>query len=237
MQFKQSGIWLFAIGLIVGGILGLLYFPGPGKLPEVLLDWQPLGVIAVALGLLFQRTRAVAGGLVAVLSLVMLVRLGIDLIRRPDLLRFWVGPAHMLTFASVGIAVMRPGLRQVARVTLGIAVAVYGGTHLFFPEEYSGQLPEWLLVPKVWLYLTGLVQIAAGAMILVGFRASIATFAMGVLWLSWIPLMFMPLGPDANGVENQMSAALLLLVLAGAAWSVGERIAVPSGGDLPSRSH
>jgi uncharacterized membrane protein len=237
MQLNKSGIWLFAIGLIAGGILGLLGFPGSGKLPEVWFDWQPLGVIAVALGLLFQRTRAVAGGLVAAFSLFMLVSLGSDLIRRPHLLRLWVGPAHMLTFASVGIAVVRPGFRQVARVTFGIAVAMCGGTHLFFTDEYAGQLPDWLLVPKAWLYLTGLVQLAAGSLIAVGLRASTAAFAIGFLWLSWIPLMFMPLGSDANGVENQMSVALLLLALAGAAWVVGERASVPSGEDLPSRSH
>lgn len=229
MQVKQPGLLLIAVGLIVEGILGLMYFPGLGEPPEVSFDWQLLGVIATAVGLLFQRTRAVAGGMVALFSLVMLVRFGSDIIRRPDLLRLWVGAAHMLTFASVGIALMRPGFQQAARVTFGIAVALYGCTHVVFAEEYAGQLPEWLLAPKAWLYLAGLAQIAGGAMIIAGLQAPLAAFAMGVLWLSWTPLVFMPPAPDANGMQNQLSLALLLLALAGAAWTVGERITAKPG--------
>ncbi len=237
MQFKQPGPWLFAVGIVGISIDGLLSSLSPGQLPELSLTWQPLCAIAVALCLPFGRTRAVAGGIIALFSLVTLVEGIPHLARWPGNLSGWVGAAQNLAFAALGLAFVRPEVWRVARVMFGIAVVVFGGAQVLNPELHASYLPDWFPLREIWPYLTGFIQIAAGAMIMIGFRASTAAFGVGLMWLSWIPIVHLSPAFDSTGDSYERYLMLTLLALAGAAWSVGERVAPKAGGDLPSRSH
>ena len=237
MQVKQPGPWLFAAGIVGISIQGLLPLFEQGAPLEVSLFWVPACAIVVALGLLFRRTRAIAGGLIALFSLVNLVGTMPRLVERPDILRAWLKLAEMLAVAAAGVALVRPGLSRVACVMLGLAVALFGLAHVVDPELHASYLPDWLPVRGVWPYLTGAMQIAAGAMIMFGYRAPLAAFAVGLIWLSWIPVVLLSPALGAIGGSYQAYLMLTLLALAGSAWSVGERSAGQPGGDFQSRSH
>ncbi len=99
-------------------------------------------------------------------------------------------------------------------------------------QDVAGILPGWFPVPAVWPYVTGSIQIAAGVAILAGFRAPLAAFAIGLMWLSWIPLVHLPRLIDAPDAGAEWIFMITALALAGAAWSVGEGLAARPGEDV-----
>jgi hypothetical protein len=236
MQFKQRGPWLFAFGVVALCIDGLVSSLEPGEMPDLALIWPPLCAMIIALCLLFRRTRAVAGGILALFGLVALVQEIPDLAEWPPGLSDWVFAAEMLTFAALGLGFVRPEVERVVRVLFGLAVVVFGAAHAFYPGVHAGYLPDGFPVPGFWPYLTGLIQIVAGAMIMIGFRASAAAFAVGLMWLSWIPIVLLSPALGDIGDPYQRYLMLTLLALAGAAWSIGDQTAAQPGADLRSRT-
>ena len=236
MSFKQPGPWLFAVGMIGLGVaaLQLLWLPSP---PSEAGLWMapPTWQIAAGAGLLFRRTARIAAG---ALALYWLAWFGFQhlpaLFRDPGQFSSWVSASQAATFAAVALAFAfaRRDLWRVARVVLGLMVVLFGGVHVLYPQIVAGLLPDWFPIPGAWPYGTGAVQIALGLMILAGFRAAVAAFTLGLIWLSWIPLVHAPRLISAPGELFEWTFMLTALTLAGAAWSVGERIAAGSGEDF-----
>jgi uncharacterized membrane protein len=54
-------------------------------------------------------------------------------------------------------------LRDVARVGLGVFLVAAGTAHLLLPEEFLGQVPDWLPWRRPLVLASGVVEIALGA--------------------------------------------------------------------------
>ncbi len=232
MQFKQPGPWLFAVGMIAFGVTDLLQIGGGIFWPISILCLITSGV-----GLLFERTGRVAAVVLALYWLVPLIAMHVwGLIQLPDQFQRWVSTAETMTFFTVAAAFAWSRIWPVARVALGLTLLVFGGVHLLHPAIVASLLPGWFPVPGIWPYVTGAIQIAAGVAVITGFRATVAAFAIGLMWLSWIPLVHLPRLIAAPDSGFEWTFMITALALAGAAWTVGERTAAKTGGDLPSRS-
>lgn len=231
MSFKQPGPWLFALGMVGLGLvaLQLLWAPGAGSAPGWWLV-APIVLILGGGGLLIRRTLTCAAIALAVYWLAWLVLQHIPaLVGAPDRFPLWVSAAQALTFAMVSAAFVRPVLWPIARFALGAMVTMFGAIHALYPEVVSGLLPGWFPLPGIWPYLSGAIQIVGGLAILVGYRATMAAFVIGLMWLSWIPLVHLPRLIAAPDALFEWTFMLTALALAGAAWSVGERSSVPPG--------
>ncbi|MDP2116958.1 MAG: hypothetical protein Q8J71_06150 [Brevundimonas sp.] len=234
MQFKQPGPWLFAAGMIALGVVYLVLASS--------LGWPvgPLCLIIAGSCLLFQRTGRVAAGVLALYWLVPLVGIhAYYVFVIPMGVVAWVDGATALIFLTVAAAFAHSRLWPAARITLGLTLVLFGGVHILQPTASGGLLPGWFAAPAVWPYIAGAIQIAAGVTILAGFRAPLAAFVVGLMWLSWIPLVHLPrlIDTPASGTGAPVSGAEWIfmataLALAGAAWSVGERSAAQPGEDL-----
>lgn len=236
MSFKQPGPWLFALGTIGLGLaaLQLLWLPDAPSEPGLWLA-APIWQIAAGLGLLFRRTAVIAAGALVLYWPAWLALQHLPaLVRDPDQFSSWVSVSQALTFAAVALAsaFARPGLWRAARMMLGLMVILFGGVHALHPEIVAGLLPDWFPLPGVWPYVTGALQIALGLMVLAGFQTRVAAFALGLVWLSWIPLVHLVRLIAAPGDPFEWTFMLTALTLAGAAWTVGERIAAASGEDF-----
>lgn len=234
MTFKQPGPWFFALGMTSLGFaaLSLPWFADPAPPPGV---WMipPICLIAASLGLFFLRIRTTAAGGLALYWLAWLFLRDLPgLIAEPAAFPHWVSAAQAVTFATVAVAFARGDLWRIARVALGLTIALFGAIHALHPGIVTGLLPEWFPVPGIWPYMTGILQIVLGLLVLTGFRAHIAAFIVGLMWLSWIPLVHLPRLIGAPGELFEWTFMLTALALAGAAWSVGERIAAKSGEDF-----
>lgn len=239
MPFKQPGPWLFVIAMTALG-LAALSSAWLGDDPAAPGTWMilPVCLLLSGPGLLFNRTIAAAAGALALYWLAWLFVHDIPaLVAEPGGFPGWVSAAQSLTFATVAAAYLKPELWRVARVVLGLTVVLFGGVHALYPAVVAGLLPDWFPAAGVWPYLTGAAQIALGLMILAGFRTQLAAFFLGLMWLSWIPLVHLPRLIASPGSPFEWTFMLTALALAGAAWSVGERITAKPGEDLQPSAH
>ena len=58
-------------------------------------------------------------------------------------------------------------IRTVARWALGLFLLAAGTGHFLVPEEFLAQIPPWLPAPLAIVYVSGLVELALGAALLV----------------------------------------------------------------------
>lgn len=239
MPFRQPGPWIFALATSAAG-LAVLLFLWSGQRSPSLGSWMipHLCQVLLGAGLLVPRTSVISAIGLALYQLAWLVFLLVpDLVSSPGDIPAWVRAAQGLTFAAVAAALARPTLWPVARIVLGLTVVLFGAIHTLHPQMVSELLPSWFPLPRLWPYLTGPVQIGLGVMMLVGFRAYVAAFVLGLMWLSWVPLVHIPRLIASPGVAFEWTFMLTALTLAGAAWTVGERIAARSGEDFQPSPH
>lgn len=233
MQFRQPGPWLFVLGMVAFGISDVLRI-GSGIFWPISI----LCLIIAGVGLLFQRTSRISAIVLALYWLVPLVAMHIwGLIQLPDQFTRWVSTAETLTFVTVAAAFAWSRLWPVARGVLGLTLVIFGGVHVLHPAIVASLLPDWFPASSIWPYVTGAVQITAGVAVVVGFRAKFAAFVIGLMWLSWIPLVHLPLLLVAPNAPTGWTFMITALALIGAAWSVGERATVASGEDLQPSTH
>jgi uncharacterized membrane protein len=117
------------------------------------------------------------------------------------------------------------------RVLLGIVVIFFAVEHFLHPlfapgVPLSKVTPAWVPVAAVWGYLTGLLLLAGGVLLLVNWRARIAAAGLGLVMtvlavLLYLPIQVMvagtPVGVEGlNYTFDTLLFAGTLLVLAGA---------------------
>lgn len=248
MQFKQPGPWLFALGMIGLGLVEIVLGSLPGLHPGgwgfvVLFGLTTLvgALLSIAgAGLLAARSRRYAGLLLAGMWVVCLVPgylpLGETNYRDVSV---WVSMTEVTVFAAISLVLSGAVVRAVlvARVILGLSLILFGAVHWLYPVAIAGLMPDWIPTASLWPWLTGGIQIGAGLMILSGWRAALAAFGIGLMWLSWIPLVHLPRLIAAPGDAFEWTFMLTALTLAGAAWTVGELSTAKSGEDLQPSAH
>lgn len=232
--------------MIALGVLGLtqgdftpIWLPVPKGVParEALVYLSAIVPLVSGIGLLLQRTSAVASRLLLGFLLAWLLLLDV-----PD---FFVHPGMQLTWAvcktavivaaawvlyvwfagdrdkpRLGFATGDTGLR-IARTLYGLALIPFGISHFTYLERTTSMVPGWLPWHLFWAYFFGGTFIAAGLAMIVGVYARLAA-ALSVLQLAmftvlvWVPVM------AGRPTASDWSEFVVSWVLTSAAWVVAD---------------
>lgn len=245
MRIANAGQVIFAVTMMALGIMGpingdftVIWQPVPKGLPgrEALVYVCALISLASGVGLLWQRTAAIAARVLLLWFLLWLL-----LLRLPAFARgftvdvYWAAcqTAVMLAAAWVlytwfatnwdkqrlGFVAGENGLR-IARVLFGLALIPFGLAHFTYLKQTTVLVPGWLPWHVAWAYFTGATFIAAGVAIVVGIcarlAAALSTLQMGLfLLLIWIPKAI-----EGSLTPFQKGEAVVTWALMSAAWVI-----------------
>lgn len=196
---------LFAAAMAILGLIALLSLAPldgvqPGKLTTVPALISGALLIALATTLQFSSSAALAGRLLALYWIAWLVaghapRLAASPLEFP----LWVGAAEAMTLAALSLlagersnpthtpAPLLP--YRAGRLAYGLMLAIFGYVHFAHRDAIAGMIPSIMpgrnLVP---LITGGAMLLAAGALI-TNLRARHAAALIGLLFLSWVPLV------------------------------------------------
>jgi len=247
MRIASVGHALFAATMIALGILGLIkgdfgviWQPVPEGVParEVLIYLCAFISLASGIGLLWQRTAAVAARALAGYLLLWFVLLRVPgIFLASDVDSWWSSGQIAVMLAAAWVlyvwfatdwdkrrlrfATGDKGLR-IARVLYGLALIPFGVAHFVYLQHTAELVPGWLPWHVGWAYFTGCAYIAAGVAVIVGvfarLAATLSAFQTGMfLLLVWVPIV-------AAGSRDafQWSETLATAALTAGAWVVAE---------------
>ena len=217
VRIASVGQVVFAVTMMALGIAGLskgdftaIWQPVPKGLPgrETLVYLCALISLASGVGLLWQRTAAIAARVLLLWFLLWLLFLRLPAFSHGFTVDvYWAAcqTAVMLAAAWVlytwfatdwekqrlGFAAGDNGLR-IARVLYGLALIPFGLAHFTYLKQTAVLVPGWLPWHVASAYLTGATFIAAGVAVIIGLcarlAAALSTLQMGLfLLLVWIP--------------------------------------------------
>ncbi|HEY2459689.1 MAG TPA: hypothetical protein VGI16_02735 [Candidatus Acidoferrum sp.] len=244
MKIASVGHAVFAASLIALGILGLIkidftivWLPIPKSLHALgyLCSIVSLGC---GIGLLWQRTAAIAARVLLACLLLWLLLLRVPEIFVSPTVDFWwsacktavmVAAAWVLYvwFATdwdkrrFGFAAGDTGL-HIARALYGVALIPLGAAHFLYLQNTVSLVPRWLPGHVAWAYFTGGALIAAGVAVLIGvcarLAAALSAFEIGMFTLLvWVPIIV----TGAN-VAGKWSETAVSVALTAAAWVVAD---------------
>ena len=246
MRIASLGHLVFAATMIGLGAWGLIkadfptiWQPVPRGLParEALALLCACLSLATGVGLLWQRTAALAARTLLAFLLLWLVLLrmpGVLLHRTVD---FWWAACKtavmvaadwvlFVRFATdrdrqrLGFAAGDQGVR-IARVLYGGALILFGVAHFAYLKQTYTLVPGWLPGPVAWSYFTGGTFIAAGVGMLAGVQArlaaALAALQIGLFTvLVWLPII------AAGATAYQWSEFGVSVTLTAGAWAVAD---------------
>jgi uncharacterized membrane protein len=119
-------------------------------------------------------------------------------------------------------------LTRLGQLAFGLCALIFGGAHFFYMNLTAPLVPKWLPpTQEFWAYATGVCHIAAGVAILTGVQARLAAILLTVMFVSFTPLVHVPMlladpSSHMNWTENAVN-----LALTGVAWVVADSLARP----------
>jgi len=241
----RSGRWIFSFAIVSLGAenilcaTGLFPVPGPNSHSMPVLPFLPaipwlvilFGAlwIACGVGLLTERWRRAS-----------VYTLGVTYI-------FWtlayILPkyvAHLgdiglrtivfepLSLASIALLLSAPpkGLSFACRAVIAVAMIVFGVDHFLAIGFISTLLPGWIPLHVLWVALFGIVFIACGIGIGLGFLERWSWIALGFMFAIWVITLHLPrtLGfysiPGAITDPDEWSSLFIAVGLWGGPWAV-----------------
>ncbi len=238
--FAAAMIWLGAMGLNNGDFVQI-WEPVPSWVPaRTMLAYLCAGIsLASGVGLLWQRTAAVAARVVFASLLVWLL-----VLRVPNL--FFQIPVVLVAWSCGSTAVMvaaawvlyvwfadggdrsRPGWFagetgvRIARTLYGLSLIPFGLAHFLYLDATTVLIPHWLPWPAAWAYVTGAAFIVSGlaviARVLARLAATLSTLQLGLFGLIvWVPRV---LAGTVNAF--QWGEFVTTLALTAGAWVVAD---------------
>lgn len=235
MRAVSVGHAVFATIFVALGILGLVegdfapvWQPVPKGFParDLLVYLCAFVSLACGIGLLFQRTAALAAqGLLAYLLIWLVVFRLPDAFRAPASQDPWSGLGETAVYlAAAGVLYAwdkgDKGLR-IATAIYGLAMIPFGTAHFAYINETASLVPAWLPFHLPLAYFTGFTYLVAGVAILSGvfarWAAVLTTLQMGLFTLLvWVPIVMA--GPNAF----QCSEFVISVALTAAGWVVAD---------------
>jgi uncharacterized membrane protein len=248
IRIASAGHAFFAAVMIWLGVMGL----GKGTFVPV---WQPVPQwvpareamaylcafisLACGIGLLWQRTEAVAARVVFASLTVWLLALRLPnlFFQTPVVLAAWTFGSTAVMVAAAWVLYVslagdrdRPGLGRfaddmgvrMARALYGLSLVPFGLAHFMYLDATTVLVPHWLPWHAAWAYLTGAAFIAAGLAVTVGvfarLAATLSTLQMGLFGLIvWIPRVL------AGAVNDfQWGEFVVTCALTAGAWVVAD---------------
>ena len=245
VRIASAGQVVFAVTMIALGIMGLtnwdftvIWQPVPKGLPrrEMLVYLCALISLASGIGLLLQRTAAIAARVLLLWFLLWLLFLRLPAFSRGFTVDvYWAACQTTVMLAAawvlytwfatdwekqkLGFVAGENGLRS-ARVLYGLALIPFGLAHFSYLKQTAVLVPEWLPWHVAWAYFTGATFIAAGVAVIVGIcarlAAALSTLQMGLfLLLIWIPKAL-----EGSLTPFQRGEAVVTCALISAAWVI-----------------
>ena len=238
--FATSMIWLGAMCLSRGDFVQV-WQPVPKWVParEVLAYLCALISLASGIGLLWQRTAAVAARVVFASLMVWLLALRLPnlFFQTPVVLVAWTfGSTAVMVAAAWVLYVWFAGDRdrqrlglfaddtgvRIARALYGLSLVPFGLAHFMYLDATTVLIPHWLPWHVAWAYFTGAAFIAAGLAVTVGvfarLAAALSTLQLGLFGLIvWVPRVL------AGAVNDfQWGEFVVTCALTAGAWVVAD---------------
>jgi len=238
--FAAAMIWLGAMGLSKGDFVQV-WQPVPAWVParEALAYLCAFISLASGIGLLWQRTAAVAARVLfaSLLVWLLVLRLPYLFFQTPLVLVAWTfGSTAVMVAAAwvlyvwfagdrdrprIGLLAGDTGLR-IAQALYGLSLVPFGLAHFMYLDATTVLIPHWLPWHVAWAYFTGAAFIAAGLAVAVGvlprLAAALSTLQMGLFGLIvWVPRVL------AGAVNDfQWGEFVVTFVLTAGAWLVAD---------------
>ena len=93
------------------------------------------------------------------------------------------------------------------RVSLAIAIAVFGAEHLTSPEAIARIVPAWMPGKLFWAYFVGVALIAAALSFIFRVRVRLSATLLGIMFFCFVAMMDLPAAIAAP--QNRFAWALL----------------------------
>jgi uncharacterized membrane protein len=220
----RIGRLLFALSVVASGIYQLVTGRWVNLVPLNPAHVQPWQVylfgvlfILIGVGLLVQKTVSAAAIALAVLLLVLFFGFGLRVaIANASMGYVWVDPLMMLALlggvclavvprhgspASSVDRVFEKGTRFVP-LALGAFLAYCGALHFPYAKYVAGMIPPWIPAHMFWTYFAAVALIAGGIGLLVPQTARLAATLSGIMLISWLFLVHIPLAINTHTVSE-----------------------------------
>jgi uncharacterized membrane protein len=247
MRISSVGHAFFAATLIGLAILGLIkgdltaiWQPIPKAMPApAVLAYLCIFIsLACGIGLLWQRTAALAARVLLAFLLLWLLLWRVPAVLLSFTVDFWWSASKTAVMTAgawilyvwfaadwdkrrLGFVAGDNGLRT-ARVLYGLALIPFGIAHFLYLKQTVVLVPGWLPSPAFWAYFTGGAYIVAGVAIVIGVYARLAA-VLSALETGLITLLvWVPIATTGNPNAFQWGEIEVSIALTAAAWVVAE---------------
>ena len=229
--FAAAMIWLGVMGIIKGTFVQV-WQPVPKWVParEALAYLCAFISLASGVGLLWQRTAAVAARVVfaSLMVWLLVLRLPNLFYETPLVLVAWTfGSTAVMVAAAWVLYVWFAGDRdrqrlgfiatdtgvRIARALYGVSLIPFGLAHFMYLDATTVLIPQWLPGHVAWAYVTGSAFIAAGLAVAIDvfarLAATLSTLQLGLFGLIvWVPRVWAGTVNDFQWGEFVVTCAL-----------------------------
>lgn len=226
---------VLALAFVALGAASALFgaaLPGLDALPFTTPDWtsQAAGALLMLSGaamLLPPAARIGAWlGMIYWLAFTALTKLAA--LSGPFDLTAWVPVTEAAAFAAACYALAgAPAGASIARIAFGLMLIWFGVVHLMHRDIIASLIPAWIPYAEHWPWLTGGVNLLAGAALIVNRFTAPAALAIAAMFGAWLPLVHAERLFGAPDSLFEWTFALTALGLVGAVLLIAGRSQTP----------